>query len=123
MRLRQKSYFPLVSDCQNAHFILRDDKSIQGHVSGVAIGNDQFAQIPFNAPPHQRVRGEVVDRGLNGRHGAPRSCRILVAQKLKCAIDVIESARRVNYLRHGFGRAAVCSSASRFIQACTSSAR
>ena len=115
-RLRQKSYFPLVSNCQNAHFVLRDHESIQGQVSGAAIGNDQFAQIPFNAPPNERVRGEVVDRGLNRCHGASRGCRILVAH-LKVAFDVIQSARRIGYLRHGLGRAAVCSTASRFIQA------
>jgi len=122
-RLRHKSHFPLVSNRENADFMPRNHKAIQGDVSAVPIGDDQFAKVAFNPPPYQGMRSQVFNRGLDGRHGALRGMRILGAQRLKRAFDVIERAPRVDYLRHGLGRAAVSSCARRCIHACTSSAR
>ena len=42
-KLGKKSDFTLVPDRENSDLIAGHHKSIQGHVAGVAIGNDQFA--------------------------------------------------------------------------------
>ena len=111
-----------MSNGQNSDFITRNHKSVQGDVSGVPVGDDQFAQVSLEAPANERMRSEVFNGGLDCGRGL-RGSRILVTQKLKCAFDVLERARRVDYLRHGLGRAAVSSCARRVIHACTSSAR
>ncbi len=46
-KLGQESNFPLVADGQDADFVARDHKSVQGDVSRVAVRNDQFAQVPL----------------------------------------------------------------------------
>jgi hypothetical protein len=112
-----------MSNGQNSDFITRNHKSVQGDVSGVPVGDDQFAQVSLEAPANERMRSEVFNGGWDCGHGGLRGSRILVTQKLKCAFDVLERARRVDYLRHGLGRAAVSSCARRVIHACTSSAR
>lgn len=118
-----KPHFPLVSNGQNADLVARYHKTIQSNVSRVAVRNDQFAQFPLNPTPDQRVRREAVDRRLDRRNRAQRCIWILVAQKLKGALDMLKRPRRIDYRCHGFGRAARSSRASRCIQAWTSSAR
>jgi hypothetical protein len=49
--------------------------------------------------------------------------RTLAPKELKGAFDLTEAARRINYRRHGLGRAVGSATAKRLIQACTSSAR
>lgn len=89
----------------------------------MTVRNYQLAQFTFHSPSNQGMCGEVVNGGLDCRHGACGRRGGFIAQKRKGTFDVIERARRINYLRHGFGRAAVSSCARRPIQACTSSAR
>lgn len=48
----EKSHFPLVSNGENANFIDRNHKAVQGDVSGLAVGNDQFAQFAFKPPAY-----------------------------------------------------------------------
>jgi hypothetical protein len=88
-----KPNFPLVPDRENANFVARDHKPIQPDVTGMTVRNDQFAQFAFEAPPYQRVSGEVLDRRLDCRHGALCGVRVFVAQELESALDVIESSR------------------------------
>ena len=76
---------------ENADFVARDDKSIQCDVSGMSIGNDQLAQVPFHLAAYQRMSGEIVDRRLNGGNGVLCGIGIFVAQRKKCALDVIQS--------------------------------
>jgi hypothetical protein len=42
------------------------------------------------------VRGEVINRGLDRRHGVSRGIWVLIAQKLKGAFDVFESPIRID---------------------------
>jgi hypothetical protein len=90
--LGQISNFALVPDGENAYFVGRDHKAVKGHVSRMAIGNNQFTQFPLDAAAYERMRGEVVNRGLDRYHCALRGNWIFVAQELKGALDVIESA-------------------------------
>ncbi len=69
------------------------------------------------------MRLQIVDGRLDRDDCVRGGGRIVRAQKLERAFDVEQRSRGVDYLRHGFGRAAESSTASRFIQACTSSAR
>jgi hypothetical protein len=69
----------LVPDGENADFIAGNYKPVKGNVSGVAIRNNQFAQFTFEASAHQRVGGEIVDRGLDCRYGIRCGIRIFVA--------------------------------------------
>jgi hypothetical protein len=122
-QLRKESQFPLVSNCQDTYLIARNHKSIQGNVSRLPVGNNQLAQFAFDAAAYQGMHYEIVNRRLDRGSCVQRGVRIPVTHKLKCALDMIKSARRIDYLRHGFGRATDSPSASRLIQACTSSAR
>jgi hypothetical protein len=63
------------------------------------------------------MRGKIIDRRADCHYGADCCTRVLVTQELECTLDVIERSRRINYLRHGFGRAADESAASLLIQA------
>jgi hypothetical protein len=83
----------LVPDREDTYFVGGDDKPVKRDVSGVAVGDDQFAQLPFDSTAYQRMCDEIVDRRLDCGHGILRSSGILVAQKKKCAFDVTERAR------------------------------
>jgi len=122
-RLGLEAHFALVTNCEDADFVDGDDKAIKGNVSGMAIGNNQFAQFAFDPPAYHRVCGEVVDRGLDGRDGIQRGLCVFVTEELEGALDVIESPLRIDYRCHGLGRCALPSTARRCIQAWTSSAR
>ena len=74
---------------QNADFVARNHESIQGDVSGVSVGDNQFTDFAFDSPPYQGVRGEVLHCGLDRGDGAPRCIRIFVTQELKSAFDMI----------------------------------
>ncbi len=121
--LRQEPHFPLVTNGQNPRFIRRHHETIQGHIARLTIGNNQFAQFTFNASAHQRVCGQVLDRRLNRIHGVQGRRGVLVAQELERSLNVLQRPRGIDYLRHGLGRSAESLTASRFIQAWTSSAR
>jgi methyl coenzyme M reductase gamma subunit len=88
-----ESDFALVPDRENADFFGGNHKSVQGNVSGMAVRDDQFAQFAFEAPSDQWVRGKVLDRGLDRIDCSQCSGRIFVAQKLECALNMIESSR------------------------------
>jgi hypothetical protein len=47
---------------------------------------------------------------------------VFVAQILKSAFEMLQRTCRIDYRRHGFGRAGASSAARRCIQACTSAA-
>jgi hypothetical protein len=83
----------LVPNRENADFIAGDHKSVQRYVSGMPVGNDQLAQLAFEAPSYERVRGEIVDSRSDGRHGTLCGIGVFVTQKLERALDVIESSR------------------------------
>src|ERR1700730_12811681 len=122
-RLWLKTQFPLMPNRQNAYLILGSHESIQGDIARLTVGNDQLAQFTFHAPADQGVRGQDLDGRLDRRDCVQRGARVLVTEKLKRTVNVIQRARRVDYLRHGFGRATASRTASRLIQACTSSPR
>ena len=88
-RLGLKTQFPLVTNRQNAHLILGSHESIQGDIARLTVGNDQLAQFTFYAPAHQGMPGQDLDGRLDRRDCVERGARIVVAQKLKCAVNVI----------------------------------
>ena len=102
---------------QDADFVSRDEESVQRNVTRLTIRNDQFPQFALDAPAHQWMGGKAADRRADCFDGADRSSRILVTQELERTLNVIERSRRIDYLRHGFGRAADGSAASLLIQA------
>jgi len=122
-RLGLKAHFSLVPDCENPYFIGGNDKAIKGDVSGMAIRNNQFSQFAFDPPADQRVCGEIVDRGLDGRDSIQRGLCVFVTEEFEGALYVIESPLGIDYRCHGLGRCALPSTARRCIQAWTSSAR
>ena len=119
---RPKAQFPLVTEGEDAHLLSCNHKSIQGDVAGTPIGNDQLAQLAGDASADQRVSGEIVDCRADGSHGVGSSIRVFVAQISKRAFEVFQRTCRIDYRRHGFGRAGASSAVRRCIQACTSSA-
>jgi len=101
---------------QDAHFVFRNDKSVQGHIARLTIGNDQLAQLAFDTPAHQWMSGQMIDRRTDGIDGTEGCSRVLVTQELEGPLEVIERSCRIDYLRHGFGRAAEGSATSLLIQ-------
>lgn len=81
-----------MSDRQDADFIERDDKAIKRDVARLPVGDDQFPQLSFDSSADERMRGQILDRRTNRGDGVKRRVRILVAQELKGALDVIQSA-------------------------------
>ncbi|HWJ35303.1 MAG TPA: hypothetical protein VNR70_08550 [Steroidobacteraceae bacterium] len=55
----------------------------------MTVGNDQLAQFAFDALANQGVRGQDPDGRLDCRDCVQRGVRVLVAQKLKRAVNVI----------------------------------
>ena len=47
---------------QDTHRVLLNYESIEREVSRVAERDDQLAQVSFDAPSHEWVRGEVRNR-------------------------------------------------------------
>ena len=93
-------------DRKHPHFILRDDESVQRDVARLAEGNHEFSNITVHAPPEQRVRGQALDRRADGPGGRDCRVRLLACQELEGALEVGQYPRRIDYRRHGFGRAA-----------------
>lgn len=112
-----------MTNCQDTHLIPRCHEPIQGHVASFPVGNDQLPQFAFESAANKRMCAKIVDGRLNRRHCLQRCRWILVTQELKRTLDLLERPCRINYLRHDFGRVADSPTASRFIQAYTSSAR
>ncbi len=77
----------------------------------------------MQAPADERMVAEQSRGRADGVYSIPRGIRVLAPQELECVLQVIERSRRIDYRRHGLGRAAPGLLASRSIQACTSSAR
>ncbi len=106
-----------MANSEDAHFVPRNHESVQGNVTRLSIGNYQLAQLALDASAHQRMRRKIVDRGVDCLHGTDSRMRVLVTQETERTLDVIERSRRIDYLRHGLGRGADASAASRPIQA------
>ena len=91
---------------EHPHLVLRNDESIQRDVTRLAVGDHEFPNIAVHAPPDQRVHGQV----LYGRadRSSRRDCRVrvLACQELEGALEMGRCPRRIDYRRHGFGRAA-----------------
>lgn len=114
---RQKAQLALVPNGQDAHFILRNHEPIQGEVPCVPIGNDQLAQLTFDSPTDQWMRPEAINGRLDGCNRIQCRARVFLTQELERALYLVERTRRIDYLRHGLGRAADSLVARRFIQA------
>ena len=104
--LWHESNFPLVSDRQHAHFVLRDDEPVQRDVSRLAERNHELPDVAVYAPPEQGVRGQGLDSGTDGPGSRDCRVRVLACQELEGALEVSQCARRIDYRRHCFGRAA-----------------
>jgi hypothetical protein len=79
----------LVPNRQNTHLIFGSHESIQGDIARLTVGNDQLAQFAFYALANQGVRGQDLDGRLDCRGCVQRGVRVIVAQKLKRAVNVI----------------------------------
>ncbi len=110
-------------DRKHPHFILRYYESVQRDVTSLAVGDHEFPNLAVDTATEKRVRGQVLDGGTDRTCSRERGLRVLGYQELECAHAVGQCARRIDYRRHGFGRAASWPRARRSTQACTSSER
>ena len=96
----------LVPDGENADQVLLGQEAIKRDIAGFSIGNDQLAHVPFDASAYQRV----IRQGFNGfADGGRRRYRrvwVVLGKEVKCALKVDKRVLCIDYLRHGFGRAA-----------------
>src|SRR5512135_1015681 len=105
-RLWNETDLTLMSDREHPHLVLRNDESVQRDVPRLAVGDYELPNIAVHAPPEQRVHGQAID-GRADSVGRPDSrFRILACQVLEGALEVGQCPRRIDYRRHGFGRAA-----------------
>ena len=120
---RHVADFPLMAESEHANLIARYQIAVEGDVPRPAVRNDELAKFAVHAASEKRMCGQTIYCRLDRCNRRQRGCLVLIAQKLECARDVIERARRIDYRRHGLGRFAVSPRARRSIQAWTSSAR
>lgn len=102
---------------KNAHFILWHHKPIQCDVASLTIRSDELPYLAIDTPANQRMRPKAVNGRLNCCYGIQRCSGVLFAQELNGAFNRLQGTRRMDYLRHGLGRGADSSVASRFIHA------
>ena len=95
-----------MSDRKHPHLILWDDESVQRDVARLAEGNHELPDVAVHAPPEQRVRSQVLDGRADGRGRRDCRVRVLACQEPEGALEVGQCPRRIDYRRHGFGRAA-----------------
>ncbi len=93
-------------DRKHPHLVLRDDEPVQRDVPRLAVGNHELSNVAVHAPPEQRVRGQVFDGRADDRGRRDCCVRALACQELERALEVGQYPRRMDYRRHGFGRAA-----------------
>lgn len=97
---------PLMPDREHPYLVLWDDESVQRDVPRPAEGNHEFPNVAVHAPPEQRVRGQVFDGRADGLGRRDCRVRVLACQEPEGALEVGQRPRRIDYRRHGFGRAA-----------------
>ena len=85
---------------------MRDYEPVQRDVPRLAVGNHELPNITVYAPPEQRVRSQGLDGGADSRGRRDCHVRVLACQELESALEVGQYPRRIDYRRHGFGRAA-----------------
>lgn len=95
-----------MSDRKHPNLILWDDESVQRDVARLAEGNHELSNVAVHAPPEQRVRSQVLDGRADGRGRRNCRVRVLACQELEGSLEVGQYPRRIDYRRHGFGRAA-----------------
>ena len=95
-----------MSDREHPHFVLRDDEPVQRNVSRLPEGNNELPNVAVHAPPKQWMRRQVLDGRPNGPGCRDRRAWVLACQELEGALEVGQCPRRIDYRRHGFGRAA-----------------
>jgi len=95
-----------MSDRKHPDLILWDDESVQRDVARLAEGNHELSNVAVHAPPEQRVRSQVLDGRADGRGRRKCRVRVLACQELEGTLEVGQCPRRIDYRRHGFGRAA-----------------
>lgn len=79
MSSRLEAKLSLVTNGQNAHFILRYHKPVKYDVTSLSIGNYQLAHLAFETAADQRMRRKVIDCRLDSYDCVPRCGRVLVA--------------------------------------------
>jgi hypothetical protein len=103
--LWHESNLPLMPDRQHTHFVLRHDEPVQRDVPRLPEGNDEFANVAVYTPSQQWMRDEVLDGRTDGTGGCDGHVRVLARKQAKGALEVRERPCRVDYRRHGLGRA------------------
>ena len=93
-------------DRKHPNLILWNDESVKRDVARLTEGNHEFSNVAVHAPPEQRVRSQALDGRADGRGRCKCRVRVLAGHELEGALEVRQCPRRIDYLRHGFGRAA-----------------
>jgi len=95
-----------VTNREHPHLITRYDESVQSDVACLAERNHEFPNVAEHSPSEQRVRGQSLNGRLYGPGRRNRSVLILAYKEFDGALEVRQCACRIDYRRHGFGRAA-----------------
>mgnify|MGYP001588917261 FL=1 len=77
----------LMPQGQNTDLILLGQETIQRDVAGLAIGDDQLANLPMNAPSDQRMAGQGFNGMADRGGGSRRRPRIMLSQKIERAFE------------------------------------
>jgi hypothetical protein len=77
-----------VSNGEDANLIAPDEKSVESHMAGVAVGNHELADVTSYAPAEQGMCGECVDCRLDRRHCFQGGLWVVFSEELKGALEV-----------------------------------
>ena len=105
-----------------ADLISCGNDAVQGDVSGLAERDHKLPNLALDPASCEWVQRQHFDRAANCRTGRTCRGRIARGQEAEHALQIVERTRRIDYLRHAFGRGAFPSVARRSIQAWTSRA-
>lgn len=106
IRLNRIIQLTLVPDGENADQFLLGQEAIKRDIAGFAVGNDQLAHVPFDTSAYQGVIRQDFYGIADGGRRRYRRAWVVLGKEIKYALDVGKRVLRIDYLRHGFGRAA-----------------
>ena len=78
---------------EDSHLVASHEKSVDRDISGLAVRNDELAQVALDSAADQRVGRQSVHRAADSSDRSGGGHGTLLAQELECPLDVGKRAR------------------------------
>jgi len=99
-RLLTEPSLALMPDREDQYRVVLGFVAVEGHITGPAAGNDQFAKLIVHGTANQGMAFQDRHRLRDQFHGLAGSNRVGVNQKVGKAIEIGKSARGIDQARH-----------------------